>query len=95
MIRDIKRVNLSRRRAITAAGGAALSSALPWLAPAAYGAEGPLATRPIPSSGERLPIVGIGTAVIFDYHSSAPAEGDEAWRHALARALSPAQKCPT
>ena len=24
-------------------------------------------TRPIPSSGERLPVVGIGTAVIFDY----------------------------
>jgi hypothetical protein len=48
MIRDIKRVNLSRRRAITAAGGAALSSALPWLAPAAHGAEGPVAMRPIP-----------------------------------------------
>ena len=65
MIRDIKRVDLSRRRAI----GAALSSALPWLAPAAHGAEGPVATRPIPSSGERLPIVGIGTAVIFDYQN--------------------------
>ena len=69
MIRDIKRVNLSRRRAIAAAGGAALSSALPWLAPAAHGAEGLVAMRPIPSSGERLPIVGIGTAVIFDYQN--------------------------
>ena len=29
----------------------------------------PLATRPIPHSGERLPIVGIGTAVIFDYRN--------------------------
>jgi aryl-alcohol dehydrogenase-like predicted oxidoreductase len=46
-----------------------LSSALPWLAPATHGAEGPVATRPIPSSGERLPIVGIGTAVIFDYQN--------------------------
>ena len=24
-------------------------------------------TRPIPHGGERIPIVGIGTAVIFDY----------------------------
>jgi aryl-alcohol dehydrogenase-like predicted oxidoreductase len=52
---------------MAAAGGALVAGALPWLAPAAHGAEGPLATRPIPSSGERLPIVGIGTAVIFDY----------------------------
>lgn len=61
------RVDLSRRRALAAAGGAVLSSALPWLGPAAHGAGGPVATRPIPASGERLPIVGIGTAVIFDY----------------------------
>ena len=61
--------SISRRRAIAAAGGAVLASALPWLAPAAHGAEGPVATRPIPSSGERLPIVGIGTAVIFDYQN--------------------------
>ena len=64
----MKRVNLSRRGAIAAAGGAALASALPWLAPA-HGAEGPVMTRPIPSSGERLPIVGIGTAIIFDYQN--------------------------
>ena len=38
------------------------------LFPAAHGAEEPVLTRPIPSSGERLPVVGIGTAVIFDYH---------------------------
>jgi len=63
-------IDLSRRRAIAAAGGAALSSALPWLAPA-HAAEGPVATRPIPSSGERLPIVGIGTAIIFDYQNDA------------------------
>ena len=61
-------VDRKRRRAIAAAGGAVLSSALPWLAPA-HAAEGPVATRPIPSSGERLPIVGIGTAVIFDYQN--------------------------
>jgi hypothetical protein len=59
----IKPVDLSRRGAIAAAGGAVLSSALPLPAPAAHGAEGPVMTRPIPSSGERLPIVGV-TAVI-------------------------------
>jgi hypothetical protein len=62
-------VDLARRRAMAAAGGALLSSALPWLAALAHGAEGPVMTRPIPSSGERLPIVGIGTAVIFDYQN--------------------------
>ena len=62
-------VDLARRRAVAAAGGAVLSGALPWLAPLSHGAEGPVMTRPIPSSGERLPIVGIGTAVIFDYQN--------------------------
>ena len=63
----MREVDRSRRRAVAAAAGALLSGALPRLASAARGAEGPIATRPIPSSGERLPIVGIGTAVIFDY----------------------------
>jgi aryl-alcohol dehydrogenase-like predicted oxidoreductase len=63
------KVDLSRRRAMAAAGGALLSTAFPWLAPLAHGAEGSVMTRPIPSSGERLPIVGIGTAVIFDYQN--------------------------
>src|SRR5687768_3839646 len=63
MARHAKRIDLCRRRAIAAV----LSSALPWSA--AHAAEGPVATRPIPSSGERLPIVGIGTAVIFDYQN--------------------------
>ena len=29
----------------------------------------PVSTRPIPQSGEALPIVGIGTAVVFDYEN--------------------------
>ena len=53
---------------LAAAGGLTLSGSLPWVARAA---EGPISTRPIPSSGERLPIVGIGTAVIFDYQNDA------------------------
>jgi hypothetical protein len=69
MIKNINGVDLARRRAIAAAGGTVLSSVLPWLAPVAHGADGPVTTRPIPSSGERLPIMGIGTAVIFDYQN--------------------------
>ena len=52
---------LSRRQFLAAAaslGAAAL--ALPALA------ADPLLTRPIPHSGERLPVVGIGTAIVFD-----------------------------
>ena len=52
---------LTRRRflALTAGLGAA---GLPFPAPAAA----PLLTRAIPHSGERLPCVGIGTAIVFD-----------------------------
>jgi aryl-alcohol dehydrogenase-like predicted oxidoreductase len=38
----------------------------------ASAADVPLITRPIPHSGEQIPVVGIGTAVIFDF------EGDPA-----------------
>jgi len=53
-----------------AAAGTVLASALPASRPA-LGAEEPIATRPIPSSGERLPVVGIGTAIIFDFENDA------------------------
>ncbi len=36
---------------------------------AASTADEPLQTRPIPHSGEQLPIVGIGTAIIFDFEN--------------------------
>ena len=65
----------TRRRLIGGLGGAAALSALPL---PAFAAEAPLLTRPIPHSGEQLPIVGIGTAVIFDF------EGDPA-KHAERR----------
>jgi aryl-alcohol dehydrogenase-like predicted oxidoreductase len=45
------------------------------LAPgAARAAAGPVRTRKIPRSGEALPIVGLGTAIIFDFDSAADAE---------------------
>jgi aryl-alcohol dehydrogenase-like predicted oxidoreductase len=72
-------VNRLRRRVLAAAGGAA---ALPWMRLAA--AQEKVATRPIPRTGEALPVVGIGTAVIFDFESD-PARSDE--RRAVIRAL--------
>src|SRR5574341_358107 len=59
------KIDQQRRRALAAAGGATLASLLG--VPAAARAEESLAARTIPRSAERLPIVGIGTAVIFDY----------------------------
>jgi aryl-alcohol dehydrogenase-like predicted oxidoreductase len=51
--------------------GAAFVSSLGALPRLAGAAEEPLITRPIPHSGERIPIVGIGTAVIFDFENDA------------------------
>jgi aryl-alcohol dehydrogenase-like predicted oxidoreductase len=54
------------RRAVLAAGAA--TAALP---AAAQAPAGPVRTKPIPVSREPLPVVGIGTAVIFDYQNDA------------------------
>jgi aryl-alcohol dehydrogenase-like predicted oxidoreductase len=48
------------RRELAIAGGAAL------LAPSAFAQDSALLARAIPSSGERLPAVGLGTAHVFD-----------------------------
>jgi aryl-alcohol dehydrogenase-like predicted oxidoreductase len=37
----------------------------------ARAADEPLRTRPIPHSGEQLPVVGIGTTIIFDFDNDA------------------------
>lgn len=57
---------LPNRRELLA--GAAAATALPGLA-AAAAAQGAVMTRPIPHSGEQLPVVGIGTAIIFDFQN--------------------------
>ncbi len=49
------------------AGSALLSPFLPALA-----ATGPVLRRPIPSSGEMIPVIGSGTAVIFDIEQQNP-----------------------
>ena len=58
-----------RRRVLAAGAGAALAAALTGLPRPASAAEEPLKTRPIPQGGEQLPIIGIGTAIIFDYQN--------------------------
>lgn len=55
---------------LAAGAASALGSLLPGMSIAAA-AEEPLRTRPIPVSGEALPIVGIGTAVIYDFENDA------------------------
>lgn len=60
--------HLTRRRALTLAGSAALAGLAPGL-PAF--AQTPLLARKIPISGEMLPSVGIGTAIIFDFENDA------------------------
>ncbi len=57
---------LSRRDLLASAAGAAMLSAFPSLV---WAQGAPIVTRPIPSSGEPLPIVGIGTAIVFDFEN--------------------------
>ena len=54
---------ITRRRAVQGAAAAAvgLSFARPWSAWAQDILEKPLITKPIPSSGEALPVIGLGT----------------------------------
>ena len=60
------RLDLTRRRLLGAGAGATLAALLARYARADAEA---LETRPIPRSGERLPVIGIGTAVVFDFES--------------------------
>src|SRR4051812_1900684 len=64
----MSRTKLSRRQILLAGANAALAAVLPKCGYAAA-ADEPVKTRPIPHSGEQLPIVGIGTAVIFDFEN--------------------------
>jgi diketogulonate reductase-like aldo/keto reductase len=57
---------LNRRRFLASLGAAGAVSLLrPWTAVAHPGA-GPILTRPIPSSGEKLPLVGLGSWITFN-----------------------------
>ena len=61
------RTDPSRRRVLAASAGAALAAAFARFPRAARAADEPLKTRPIPHGGEQLPVVGIGTALVFDF----------------------------
>lgn len=74
-------MDFTRRRVLA---GSALAGVLSQVPSVARGAEAPVMTRPIPHGGERIPIVGIGTAVIFDYQDD-PAK--QAARSEVIRAL--------
>jgi aryl-alcohol dehydrogenase-like predicted oxidoreductase len=56
---------VSRRRVLALGAGFAATSWLPALGQEKTGASG-LVTRPIPHSGERLPVVGLGTSEVFE-----------------------------
>ena len=59
----------SRREILRLAAAGIVASALPFKAAVA---AGPLITRAIPRSGEQLPVIGLGTAIIFDIGDDAP-----------------------
>jgi aryl-alcohol dehydrogenase-like predicted oxidoreductase len=61
---------ISRRRMLVAGAATVLGSVLARPSSAAAAGES-VKTRPIPHSGEQLPIVGIGTAIIFDFDNDA------------------------
>ncbi len=60
------RLDPARRRVLATGLKTALAAALAPF-PGALRAEEPLRARPIPHSGELLPVIGVGTAVIFDF----------------------------
>jgi aryl-alcohol dehydrogenase-like predicted oxidoreductase len=62
-------VDSSRRRVLAAGVGSALATVLAKFPGAAWAAEEALRTRPIPHSKEQLPVVGTGTAVIYQFDS--------------------------
>ena len=65
---DSRRLHISRRDALRMGIGAGLAATLDWRTLLAEIASQPgtLIERAIPSSGEKLPVVGIGTAIQYD-----------------------------
>ena len=68
----------SRREILTL--GAGIGAAVALRFDPAFAAVGSVLTRPIPRSGERLPVVGLGTAIVFDI-------GEDAAKRAERRAV--------
>ncbi|MGE3247942.1 MAG: aldo/keto reductase, partial [Beijerinckiaceae bacterium] len=68
--RDFGKTGISRRQTLALGlGAAAALTAADWEALAQAAAQ-PLIQRPIPHSGEMLPVVGIGTARLYDFETT-------------------------
>lgn len=70
MTRGINHVGRLFTRREVLALGAGLGAAALGIGPAA--AATPVLTRSIPRTGERLPVIGLGTAIVFDIGDDAP-----------------------
>ncbi len=70
-----KPTTVSRRRALAMGAGLGIAAALP-LPRMAIAQSGPLLRRPIPRTGEMLPAVGLGTAVIFEFGPNDPQKAE-------------------
>jgi aryl-alcohol dehydrogenase-like predicted oxidoreductase len=70
---SIPQPNSTRRRFLMASAATAGVLVMPQLA---HAADQPIIARPIPHSGELLPIIGIGTAIIFDFENDAAKYAD-------------------
>lgn len=68
----------SRREILALAAGAGMAAVIP--IGRARAAAAPVLTRPVPRTGERLPVVGLGTAIVFDI-------GEDAAKRAERRAV--------
>jgi aryl-alcohol dehydrogenase-like predicted oxidoreductase len=55
-----------------ALAGAALLGSTPWMSLAAAASEGPMLKRTIPSSGEQVPAIGMGTSGSFEVTQGSP-----------------------
>jgi diketogulonate reductase-like aldo/keto reductase len=68
------RDRISRRRAAKLIGAAVAGAFLPIGTSCIYAADesSQMLTRPIPSTGEKLPVIGLGSAVTFDVRPGSP-----------------------
>src|SRR5437667_7870185 len=63
---------ISRRRAAKLIGATAASTFLPIGTSSIYAADESRLTRCVPSTGEKLPVIGLGSAVTFDVRPGSP-----------------------
>src|ERR1051325_1103028 len=67
---------ITRRRAVKLISATTASVCLPIGSSRTLAAEGSPLTRAIPSTGEKLPVIGLGSAVTFDVPSNSPKVND-------------------